>query len=78
MSATHAWRFAPDGLLERRRSVPDADGRPSREIPQRPVTATPWLPETQLPPGLLPLPSGYELRAAAPWSPLKGAPRGGR
>ncbi|MET8132263.1 hypothetical protein [Streptomyces sp. NPDC005251] len=65
MTAAHAWRFASQGLLERRRSVSDADGCYARRTaPSRPVDGAPWFPEIPLPPGLLPLPSGFELRGA--------------
>ncbi|MFE2537700.1 hypothetical protein [Streptomyces sp. NPDC059371] len=65
MTAAHAWRSASQGLLERRRSAPDAGGCYARRTaPARPVDGAPWFPETPLPPGLLPLPSGFEPRVA--------------
>ncbi|MFE9807345.1 hypothetical protein ACFYRN_27465 [Streptomyces sp. NPDC005227] len=64
MSAAHARRFASQGLLERRRSAPPANGCYQRETPPRPVDGAPWFPATALPPGLLPLPTGFELRGA--------------
>ncbi|WRZ92149.1 hypothetical protein OHB54_25685 [Streptomyces sp. NBC_01007] len=105
MTATHTWRSASQGLLERRRSASDADsGYVRRTAPARPAAGAPWFPEDSslpspedsassspeasapsfredgapripedgaawfpeapLPPGLLPLPSGFELRGA--------------
>ncbi|MEU8789814.1 hypothetical protein [Streptomyces sp. NPDC048643] len=64
MPAAHARRFTSQGLLERRRSASQADGCYAREAPPRPVDGSPWFPETPLPPGLLPLPTGFELRGA--------------
>ncbi|MFD6493628.1 hypothetical protein ACFV99_22450 [Streptomyces sp. NPDC059944] len=64
MSAAHARRFASQGLLERRRSASRATGCYDRETPPCPADGAPWYPETTLPPGLLPLPAGYELRGA--------------
>lgn len=63
MPATHTWRFAPQGLLKRRRSTSDAGGCYSRQDLPRPVGSAPRLPESPLPPGLLPLPTGFELAA---------------
>lgn len=62
MSAAHARRFAARGLLQRRRSVSRTAGCYERVTPPRPVDGAPWYPETTLPPGLLPLPAGFELR----------------
>ncbi|MET7981560.1 hypothetical protein [Streptomyces sp. NPDC005281] len=64
MPAARARRFAAQGLLERRRSAPSANGCYDRTDPPRPVDGAHWLPEVQLPPGLLPLPNGFELRGA--------------
>ncbi|MEV6016379.1 MULTISPECIES: hypothetical protein [unclassified Streptomyces] len=64
MSTAHARRFAAQGLLERRRSAPTANGCYDREAPRRPADGAPWFPDAPLPPGLLPLPSGFELRGA--------------
>jgi hypothetical protein len=73
MTTAHAWRSASQGLLERRRSASGADGcyarrtapaRPADGAPRFPANGAPWFPEAPLPPGLLPLPSGFEPRGA--------------
>ncbi|MFF3415101.1 hypothetical protein ACFYW9_10410 [Streptomyces sp. NPDC002698] len=65
MTAAHPWRSASQGLLKRRRSASDPDGCYARRTPpSRPVDGAPWFPEAALPPGLLPLPSGFDLRGA--------------
>ncbi|WP_328554799.1 hypothetical protein [Streptomyces sp. NBC_00358] len=73
MTTAHAWRSASQGLLERRRSASAADGcyarrtapaRPADGAPRFPANGAPWFPEAPLPPGLLPLPSGFEPRGA--------------
>ncbi|MFF3889334.1 hypothetical protein [Streptomyces sp. NPDC001914] len=64
MSAVHARRFAAQGLLKRRRATPLANGSYDRQDPPRPAGGARWFPDAPLPPGLLPLPSGFELRGA--------------
>ncbi|MET8856227.1 hypothetical protein [Streptomyces sp. NPDC004579] len=64
MSAAHARRFAAQGLLKRRRSTPPANGCYHRTDPPRPADGVRWFPDAPLPPGLLPLPSGFEPRGA--------------
>ncbi|WP_406166565.1 hypothetical protein [Streptomyces sp. NBC_00996] len=59
--ATDAGRFAPRGLLKRRRPESDTDGCDSPQFPPQRVGSAPPLPESPLPPGLLPLPAGFEL-----------------
>ncbi|MFD6296030.1 hypothetical protein ACFWFU_14595 [Streptomyces sp. NPDC060235] len=60
MSAAPVRRFAPQGLLERRRSAFGGNGCYDREDPPRPAGGAPWFPDAPLPPGLLPLPAGFE------------------
>ncbi|MET7681094.1 hypothetical protein [Streptomyces sp. NPDC005423] len=61
MSATHARRFASQGLLERRRFAAEANGPYSRQVSSRPAGNVPRLvhfpPVAELPP----LPPGFEL-----------------
>ncbi|MCX4904440.1 hypothetical protein [Streptomyces sp. NBC_00878] len=64
-TATGAGRFASQALLRRRRFARDfapdvADWYAQGDLP-RPAGSAPRLPETPLPPGLLPLPAGFEL-----------------
>ncbi|MFF2998818.1 hypothetical protein ACFVTC_30355 [Streptomyces sp. NPDC057950] len=64
--ATGAGRFAPAGLLKRRRPGPETYGDFSRPAPPRPlggVVGQP--PQSALPTGLLPLPTGFELSVMA-------------
>ena len=61
MSIAHTWRFAPQGLLKRRRRGADTDGsRARRQDPPRLAGGAVRLPETPLPAGLPPLPAGFE------------------
>ncbi|MEU9136166.1 hypothetical protein AB0D33_09395 [Streptomyces sp. NPDC048404] len=62
MSTAPAQRFAAQGLLKRRRSTPSPTGCYDRADPPRPAHGARWFPDTPLPPGLLPLPSGFEPR----------------
>ena len=70
MPSTHTWRFAPQGLMKRRRRGADTDGSRARQDPPRPVGGAVWVPETPLPAGLPPLPAGFEPAAA-----MTGQPR---
>ncbi|WP_405991007.1 hypothetical protein [Streptomyces sp. NBC_00986] len=60
MPSAHTWRFAPQGLLKRRRRGADTDGSRARQNPPRPAGGAVRLPETPLPAGLPPLPAGFE------------------
>ncbi|MFG3148931.1 hypothetical protein [Streptomyces sp. M41(2017)] len=64
MSTAHLRRFAPQGVLERRRSAAAENGGYDRAVTPRPVGGARWCPVVPLPPGLLPLPAGFELAVA--------------
>ncbi|WP_405916748.1 hypothetical protein [Streptomyces sp. NBC_00728] len=57
-----------DGCYARRTApARPADGAPrfpANGAPRFPANGAPWFPEAPLPPGLLPLPSGFEPRGA--------------
>ncbi|MER7977245.1 hypothetical protein [Streptomyces sp. NPDC095817] len=61
MPASHARRFASQGLLERRRPAAGVNCFYERQVPTRPAHGAPWYPVAPLPPGLLPLPVGFTL-----------------
>lgn len=60
MPLAHTWRFPPQGLLQRRRRGLETDGSRARQDPPRPAGGAVRLPETPLPAGLPPLPTGFE------------------
>ncbi|MGW3104232.1 hypothetical protein [Streptomyces sp. NPDC001100] len=60
MSIAHTWRFAPQGLLKRRRRGSDMDSSRARQGPPGPAGGAVRLPGTPLPAGLPPLPAGFE------------------
>lgn len=65
-AATGAGRFAPAGLLKRRRPGPETYyGGFSRQASLRQVGGVQRLPRSPLPVGLLPLPAEFEVRTAA-------------
>ena len=60
-SGTAVARFAPGCLMRRRLSLTGGGGAYARHPSTRPTGGVPRLPGTPLPPGLLPLPAGFEL-----------------
>jgi hypothetical protein len=64
MSIAHTWRFAPRGLLKRRRGT-ETGGFHARQNPPRPAGGGLRFPGTPLPAGLPPLPRGFEPAAPA-------------